>query len=89
VKSRPGPQDQAFFFAEFRYPSVQPFLIRATIKQHSLNYRIFIFANPAEPEPKMKLITKASRRGWKNTKKRQIKFRVFEISCFRDENIFS
>jgi hypothetical protein len=38
---------------------------------------------PDRPEPKKKLITKA--RKDENTKRRKDKFRVFNISCFRDD----
>jgi len=44
-------------------------------------------SNPDTPEPKKKLITKA--RKDENPKRRKDKFRVFHISCFRDEKIFS
>jgi len=43
--------------------------------------------NPDKPEPKKKLITKASRRGGKNTKKEKLnfvlsRFRVFVMKTF-------
>jgi len=40
--------------------------------------------NPDKPEPnRKKLITKARKN--ENTKNRRLKFRAFQLSCFRDE----
>ena len=46
--------------------------------------KYYLNPNQAEPEPKKELITKTRKH-----EKRQIKFRAFKISCFRDENILS